>query len=218
MIAADYVANIKTMLGHPRVTVEATDEQIEACVLRAFKECSPYITDTKTETISVTGQRINLTAYSVDYVTAVYKVPGTYDYDDPFSFPGIAVNNYDYNRLLETGLHQRLINTVRTDLSYRFDSPYLYIDVGFPASEQVTIEYVPKKSTVSDVQGDFWEDKLFRLALAYSKEIVGRIRSKYKPQNYPFELDGDTLLSEAATEIVDIRQSLTDNADSFFPE
>jgi len=58
---------------------------------------------------------------------------------------------------------------------------------------------------------------LKRLALAYTKEVLGRIRSKYKLNSSTYSLDGDTLLSEASNELSAIREYLDKNSDMVLP-
>lgn len=49
------------------------------------------------------------------------------------------------------------------------------------------------------------------------KESLGRARSKYELADAPYTLDGDQLLSEAQSELAEIRQFLNDNNEMFFP-
>ena len=49
-----------------------------------------------------------------------------------------------------------------------------------------------------------------------TKEVLGRIRSKYTSNSSTFTLDGPTLLQEAQSELQDIRNYLDSNSDILF--
>ena len=81
----------------------------------------------------------------------------------------------------------------------------------------ITVVYNKNLVNVEEIQDDYWVNYLIRLSLAYTKETLGRIRSKYKMTSAPYELDGDTLLSEAQSELTELRQFLQDNDNLFMP-
>ena len=58
---------------------------------------------------------------------------------------------------------------------------------------------------------------LLRLALALSKEALGRIRGKYKLNNALYDLDAEQLLSEGREELAAIREYLQTNSDLVYP-
>ena len=58
---------------------------------------------------------------------------------------------------------------------------------------------------------------MIRLGMAYVKQTLGRIRSKYRMTAAPYELDGDTLLNEAQSELSEIREFLRSNDNLIFP-
>lgn len=47
----------------------------------------------------------------------------------------------------------------------------------------ITIEYVPKFMDVEEIKSDYWIDILVRLSVALTKQILGRIRTKYTTTN-----------------------------------
>ena len=57
-----------------------------------------------------------------------------------------------------------------------------------------------------------------KLALAYSKQVLGRVRGKYKLTSAPYELDADQLLQEASEELTEIRTFLAQNNNIFIPK
>ena len=84
-------------------------------------------------------------------------------------------------------------STISTDLAfiYNKDSEKLYINMSQNFPTNITIEYVPRYDDVSEIKSDFWIDILMRLALAITKQTIGRIRSKFKQTNALWELDGE---------------------------
>lgn len=218
MVTNDLRNGILTSLGHPVVAVELSDEQLDLAVSRAINEVRPYITDTKLITVQ-TAQKIDLSSYHVSFITHVYKVPESDISRDPFSFTGIVVSD-DANvfQLYEQGLMDRIIGSVREDLSYMWDDPYLYLDTGYPSSTSVTIEYVPIYETADQINNPVWENTILNFAIAFAKEMLGRIRSKHSVSSSPIQLDGNTLLSESSSELANLRQKLKEESDSFFPE
>ena len=82
---------------------------------------------------------------------------------------------------------------------------------------KATIQYLPDYKDVEEITEVFWMDIILRLATAYAKQVLGRIRSKYTLNSSAYSLDGEAMLSEANTEIQEIRQFLLSNQDLAFP-
>ena len=68
---------------------------------------------------------------------------------------------------------------------------------------------------VSEVTDPYWVDILLRLSIAYCKQALGRIRSKYTSSSAKFQLDGNTLLQEGTAEVQEVRQRLDANRNLF---
>lgn len=77
--------------------------------------------------------------------------------------------------------------------------------------------YIPEFEDVSDVKEMFWVNYIQRLALAFTKESLGRIRSKYELSSSLYKLDGNSLVQEGISERDTIRQELSDISDTVFP-
>jgi hypothetical protein len=86
-----------------------------------------------------------------------------------------------------------------------------------PFVNAITIQYIPDYKDVEEITEVFWVDFILKLATAYAKQILGRIRSKYTLNSSTYTLDGATLLSEANTEIQELQTYLRDNVDLAFP-
>jgi len=213
-----YRNRILSALGHPTVKVELTTEQLDNCINSAFEEIEPYITDTQLVTVPYSN-RIDMSQYDVDYVVSVYK--------SPLSEVDPSIADYPYyefylsmdsiSGLIEYYAAHKLSLSFKDRMSYRFVKPYLYVDMAPPITSTITVEYVPELKDVSSVNDPLWISLIYRLALANAKEVLGRVRGKYRVQGSPVELDPDTLLNEAQSEKESIRQKLDEIAYTFFP-
>ena len=115
-----------------------------------------------------------------------------------------AYNYASWNTILQ------IKNTTSTDLAFHYDkmSNKLYINVASNLPKNVTVIYVPRFDDVSQITSDFWIDVLIRHAVAQTKVVVGRVRTKFKQSNALWVLDGDTLLQEGTTELTALREEL----------
>ena len=118
---------------------------------------------------------------------------------------GDYVSNYECGSTL-----QQIKNTTSTDLSFIYDKheEKLYVNVSQALPGNITIMYIPRFDDVSEITSDFWIDVLVRMAVAQTKIIVGRVRSKFKQSNALWVLDGDTLLQEGTSELSSLREEL----------
>ena len=83
--------------------------------------------------------------------------------------------------------------------------------------QYITIEYIPRYDSVEEINSDYWLDVLTRLSVGITKEVVGRIRSRYKQTNAEWEQDGETLLEEGKTELSELRAHLIENSQLIYP-
>lgn len=130
-----------------------------------------------------------------------------------------ALNTYtltDYARYL---LAQQNKSALATDLDFHFDKAneklYVYAQQALPTT--VTLVYTPDYPSVDEITEPFWQDLIRRLALALTKEAIGRVRSKYDLSSSTYKLDGNTLLQEAKAEQEEIRAYLVGNSDMLLP-
>lgn len=221
----DYVNYIKIQLGGNVLQLECED-QIPEIVEIAFTELKNAVTDINFLTLPY-APVIDVSEYNIAAVH--YLMRGT------SSSMGITqlqdamylyVNQsqwalqHDYvDRVANAMLIQQNKSMLSTDLDFIFDKyeNKLYIYEQQMHSETITIAYTRELSKVEDLFEPFWQDKLRKLALAMTKEVLGRIRSKFKNTTSTYELDGDTLLAEAKEELSEIRAFLDANNDVLFP-
>lgn len=221
----NYVSWIRLQLGGTVVAIEC-DEQLPQIVDMAFQELRNYITDIETLTLPF-NRVIDLSEFKVANVH--YVMRGS---NNSTSLQQLQDSMYLYvnqsNWALQSDYADRIANAmliaqnksmISTDLDHYYDKQEnkLYIHAQQLRPTSLTIAYTREYESVEDIYEPFWQEKLRRLALALTKEILGRIRSKYTPQNATYQLDGATLLSEAQSELSAIRQWLDSNSDMLFP-
>ena len=73
----------------------------------------------------------------------------------------------------------------------------------------ITLEWIPKSIKFEEVEEYEWIEWISNYATALTKEAIGRVRSKYKVEGSPFELDGEALLDEAKDEKASLSEYLT---------
>lgn len=228
MTLAEYVDEIIFTLGGTVLNLEI-EKDIPRCVNKAFREVKQYVTTPAYMTVPFGGMNngigctIDLKDKNVYSVVNVMR-PDTYNSLsmntlDVFGLNSIynAVTNAQAygNRML---LLQQL-NTISTDLDFVWDAhrKQLSVTMSPPFVNAITIQYIPDYKDVEEITEVFWQDIILKLATAYAKQVLGRIRSKYTLNSSQYNLDGETLLNEANTEIQEIQTFLRTNVDLVFP-
>lgn len=210
------------------VDLDITDTTVDKIINMSFREIQRYIDSTRLITIPFNGC-IDMKPYKVSSVSRVFRTVGytsdnTEDnYQSGTVDPMLAsqwqllsgvgnlanmtdfVQNYaSWNTLLQ------IRNTTSTDLLFRYDkdSEKLYVNISSNRPDRITVEYVPRYEDVAEITSDFWIDMLIKLAVANTKVIVGRVRSKYTQSNALWVIDGPTLLQEGKAELDDLREKM----------
>lgn len=234
----DYIDYIKLELTGNVLELEIEDATIGKIIDAALKEIQRYIDQPTLVTVPFSSC-IDLSGFNHSAIVNIYRVEGfTGDTTigmsdgsavDPmyaqmwmaFSNGGTTYNlqNYIYNYLSYNTLLQ-MRNTCSTDLDWREDKSQdkLYINANYDRPKAITIEYIPVYTDVSQITSDYWINILKRLSLAMTKRIVGRIRTRFTQSNALWTQDGETLLSEANTELTELRQKLSENTLLFIPK
>ena len=217
------------------VSMELSDATLTKIVNSSLREIQRYIDTTKMVTVPF-KRCIDVSQYKVNTIARIYRSVGfTTDVSeesgvvmDPMyasqwqlmygvgsinNLSDFAYNYGAWNTLLQ------IRNTTSTDLAFRYDksSELLYINISSNTPEKVTIEFVPRYDDVSQITSDFWIDMLIRLAVALTKETVGRVRSKFKQSNALWTLDGDELLEEGKAELAALREELKASTQLCYP-
>lgn len=218
----DYVRYVEIQLGGDIVNIEA-DCRIPDIVDMAFGELKHYITDTETMTLPY-SQVIDLEGKNVGNIAYIMRGQTT---SGPGGFQDVmyiysrqnALSSYtltDYARGLMANQNK---SALATDLDFHHDKRneklYVYAQQSIPST--ITLVYTPDYEDVEDIISEFWQNILKRLALAMTKEVLGRIRGKYTLNSATYNLDGDRLLQEAQSELSEIRSYLNDSTDLLLP-
>lgn len=235
----DYIDEIKLELTGGVLELELPDTTLAQVVNKALREVQRYITSTELMTIPY-SKCIDLKNSKISDVVKVYRTEGygilspnnseTSDTRplDPmyaqtwmifsngnsfYSLNDYLLNFANYNTLMQ------IRNTLSTDLAFKYDkqAEKLYINVSEVTPARITIEYIPVINDVSDIRSDYWIDIIMRLSIALTKQILGRIRSRFTQSNALWIMDGDQMLSEGAAELQDLRDRLTANAQLVYP-
>lgn len=230
-----YRDEIRFKLTGGVLRLEIDDSALDCAINSALREIQRYICSTRVVTIPY-QKCIDVKDLKVNSISRIYRTEsyttgpdtmGTTPVDPMYaaqwqmlSGTGNLYNFQDYvydfaawNTLLQ------IRNTISTDLAfiYNKDSEKLYINMSQNFPTHITIEFVPRYEDVSEIKSDFWIDILMRLALAITKQTLGRIRSKYTQSNALWELDGDKLLEEGTNELNELREYLLTNSQLIYP-
>ena len=228
MTLAEYCEEISFQLGGSVVDIEIKDD-LARCVNRAFREIKQYVTTPAYMTLPF-GAQHNGIGGTVDLKDKnVYSVINVMR---PDSYNSLSMNTLDvfglnltYSAITNMDayanrmLRLQQMNTISTDLDFIWDAhtKQLSVTMNPPYVNMITIQYIPDYKDVEEITEVYWEDVILRLATAYAKQVLGRIRSKYTLSSSQYTLDGETMLSEANAEIQEIRTFLKDNVDLAFP-
>lgn len=213
------IKRVKLMLGSSVLKLEIGDKEIKEFIATAIDTVEPYIVDYKYITIPMCTS-VDLSTYDIEEVLRV--IPGSnlvsqYGVGDEYQFDFTPFTIFDRNKLFNGS--QMMINMVSTSVTPDVDIPFdydertkmLYITPGITTGS-VTLECIPTIYSVNDLYNKATLKWVYLYTLALAKEVVGRIRSKAKSSNVPIELDGDTLLQEAASEKSALENSLMADA------
>lgn len=216
----DYVNYVKIQMGAPTVSL-ACEENIPFIIEKvAFEDLKNYMQTTHTlscayaPSINLEGKKVanvkkvlrnrnnNMTITGMDTNMFIYQTQGQY-----------GMNQWAKDQITYNLLINQVRNTLSTDMDFQYDkaNEVLYLYAQYPIPSQITILYVPEFESVDEIYVPYWMSYLKRLSVAYVKETEGRIRSKYTLNSATYNLDGNTLLSEAQSELAQIRSELNEN-------
>lgn len=232
---------VTLMLTGRLLELELEPNTLDSIIKSSLRELQRYITSTKIITIpfsrcidlSDPAQTNNKQIY-VSNVARVYRTQGYAGENtsmttalDPLQvsqwqlisgmgnmrgFQDYTLNYAAWNTLLQ------MRNTSSTDLAYIFDrdSHKLYINIASNSPSSITVEYIPVYQDVSEITSDYWIDVLIRLAVAKTKIVAGRVRSRYTQSNAIWSQDGKDILAEGTAELQELRETLSANTALFY--
>ena len=231
----DILDEIKLELTGYLLDMEITDETLVSVVHKALRELTRYWDESRmisvpyASCIDLTGEFFD---EQVSSIVKVYRTEGMGDsqgisvVNDPvqmaqfaiFSNGGTMYNLQDYvmNYASWMTMYQ-MKNTMSTDMSFKEDrhNKKLYIN-NYNAPSMVTIEYIPKLTSVNDIQSDYWLDILVKYCVALTKIVLGRIRTRFTQSNALWTQDGEKILEEGNTELKELREILRVNSNMVY--
>lgn len=234
----EIIEEIRLTLTGGVIELGLDDETLELIVNKSIREVNRYINETKLITIPY-SRCIDMSGFDVKNIFDIYRTdaigdPGDYnsksnggisDVDPMMANWYIYSNGYTMYNLQDWILNyeafnvlNQIENTSTTPLKYDYDkdSQKLYINCN-DVPNYISIRYTPIIHSPEEIKTEFWKDILLKLAIANTKVIVGRVRSRYKLSNELWSQDGDTLLEEGNNELNNINEILRANAKMTFP-
>lgn len=229
----DVLDEIKLELTGYVLDMEINDETLVSVVKKSLRELerfwdeSTMITVPFASCIDLDGEFFR---EKVSSIVKVYRTEGVGETNgglsvtnDPiqmaqfaiFSNGGTMYNLQDYvmNYASWMSMYQ-IKNTMSTDMAFREDrhNKKLYINKAMSTPSMVTIEYIPKLTSVEDIKSDYWIDILIKYCVALTKVVLGRIRTRFNQSNALWTQDGEKILEEGNTELKELRELLRLNS------
>jgi hypothetical protein len=222
---------IKLELTGYILDMEIADETLISVVKKALRELERFWDETTmisvpfASCIDLDGEFFK---EHVSSIVKIYRTEGVGDsgslsvMNDPlqmaqfaiFSNGGTMYNLNDYVMNYASWMTMyKIKNTMSTDLSFKEDrhNKKLYIN-NSNAPKMVTIEYIPKLTSVEDIQSDYWIDILIKYCVALTKVVLGRIRTRFSQSNALWTQDGERILDEGNNELKELREVLRLNS------
>jgi hypothetical protein len=233
MTLEDILEEMKVELTGYVLDLEINDETLITVVKKALRELTRYWDETHliscpyASCIDLSGEFFK---EKVSSIVKVYRTEGFGDSSseisvmtDPlqmaqfaiFSNGGTMYNLQDYVMNYASWMSVNQIkNSMSTDLSFKEDrhNNKLYINKSGSAPRMITIEYIPKLTSVEDIKSDYWIDILIKYCVALTKIVLGRIRTRFTQSNALWTQDGDKILEEGNTELKELREILRVNS------
>lgn len=229
-----YIDEIKLELTGGVLELELPDSTLTQVVNKALREVQRFIDETRLITIPY-ASCIDLKDAKVSSVSRIFRTEGytsngdgihTSDTDPMYAQMWMAysnggtmynLNDYILNYMSYNTLLQ-IKNATSTDLAFKQDmsTKKLYINCQDKPTT-ITIEYVPIFDNVEDVTSDYWIDIIQRLSIALTKQMLGRVRTRFTQSNALWTQDGETLLAEAKEELTTLRELLRVNSQVIYP-
>lgn len=232
----DVLSEMKLELTGHILELEITDETLISVVNKALRELERFFDESTMITIpfaSCIDLEGSFFKEKVSSVVKVYRTEGVGDSGnvsintDPlqlaqftiFSNGGTMYNLNDYVMNYASWMTlQKIKNTMSTDLSFKEDrhNNKLYISTSNSKPSMITVEYIPKLTSVEDIKSDYWTDILVRYCIALAKVVLGRIRTRFTQSNALWTQDGDKMLEDGNTELKELREVLRVNSNMQF--
>lgn len=210
MTTQELIEWVQYRLGYPVLNVEVPESTIASCIDDALDEVVPWYNKPEFITVYLGDSKcIDLSKYHISEVINVYPADEVMYNSNEFFPNQSSMTNVINNRLENMLIHQTL-GYVKDNISFMFQGDKLYVDVGYPISKNITIEYLPKILSVEDITDQACLRFVKDFSLAFTREVLGEIRGKFRLSNNPVELDYDHQYDKSNTELERLRQAIRD--------
>ena len=231
MTVDEYIDEIRLKLTGGVLELEIDDDTLKKILQSSFREVKRYYH--ATALLKVPFKRcIDLSDKHIKQVVSVHRTEGYLNsgeelsqgsnvdpmYAAQWQILGGTGNIAGYQDWVSNyaswSMIQQTRSTLSTDLAFRWDkqTQALYINIAMDNPQFIAISYIPDLQDVDEIVSEYWIDILMRLAVANTKLLLGRIRSRYTNSSQLWTQDGETMLAEGNAEISDLREKLMANA------
>lgn len=205
---------VRLMLGGKKVHLEIDEDDISDLIDYSFAKIKPYIVDTKYITlpyarvIKIKERAEEELWVSIEDVMKVFRCDQAY-YSSTERMFDFEILRMDRASVFKWVLGSYPITQTQEDIDFRYINGNLYLDSQSTYQGLITAEVVvtPTYEGLVDEHAKQW---IQDYTLAQAKMVIGRIRSKFRPQGIPVELDGETLLGEGTNEIQTLESRLSE--------
>lgn len=204
---------VKYSLGYPAINLEIDDTIIESFLMLSLTKAVDYSNYTEatsrpfSDIIDLPEAIAVVRVHDTDSIITELDDSALFSYF--YSSREFNTNGYK-NLLISQARSSFIYSNVNKGFKFYKNKLYLYNYNG-----NVTIEYIPKSMDFEQLESNL-QSWVIKYTKCLCKEALGRIRSKYKSNSGPFELDGDTLLSEYSEERTQLEDELSTSQNGFF--
>ena len=211
----DALEIVKYSLGYPSVNLEIDDNVINSFFHLALTKAIDYSNCTKM--VAMQAQDVIELKEALEVIRVYDSESVALEINDTTlfnSFYSFKLNSNQNNTIKDISIIKAQNNASQSIFTkgFKFFKDKLYL---YNYSGRVTIEYIPKDLEFHELESNL-QSWIIKYTKCLCKEALGRIRSKYKSNSGPFEMDGDTLLSEFSEERTQLEDELSTSQNGFF--
>lgn len=191
----DKIADIVMLeLGGRHVNIEITLEDIKLLIEVSLRKACSMCNHTEFKEVQALPCQKFDAATVIRVFDNTISTSTTSDIDDVFSIYALLNRDLSMNNLKNSLIYNAYSSFSKSAItkSYKYEGNNLYL---YNYSGQVTVEYIPKTIDISNLD-DTLIDWVIRYTKCLCKEVLGRVRGKFKSSSSPFEVDSENLLSE----------------------
>lgn len=232
------IEDVMVELGYPVISLYITQPQINQMIDFSVRKCAAKASPRFLSTFYARGC-VDVSGYDMEAVSAVYQgdmgasssegegsegcqncgadgFMGCNICERLCTYRGYSLgllkgdwNNEIYDLLALQNARAQMQSFTLYDWYLDYTNQKLYLD---NYTGLITVEYTKSHINAEDLCHDtFWFSWIRDYTLALCKVIEGRIRSKFKVNSAPFEIESDELIQEGNSDKQELEQQLNDN-------